>query len=325
MEILKDIDSVQLHNTIVTLGKFDGFHLGHQKLVETAVSLKAKAQSTSSANLQKPSVVVFTFDIHPLRILKNEEMPTISIREERERAPHPSGVDYVLEFPFNKETMAMEPEEFVRKILIETLDTKVIVIGEDFQFGKDRKGNAELLKRLGTQLGFEVEVVPKVQADIDGQRTEISSTRIKEEIRLGNMEHVQALLGRAYSITGEVVQGKHLGRTIGFPTLNMDVPLHKILPPDGVYATKTTVLSMHHTKKAIPGITNIGLRPTFDDGEKRTVETHLFDYEGDLYGSTVTVEFFRFIRPEQKFSGIGELTEQMKKDEAFARQYFEME
>jgi len=322
MKVLKNLDSVQLHNSVVTLGKFDGFHLGHQKLIKTAMNLKQQGQADT--------MVIFTFDIHPRQILEHDNIQAIQTWEERENDISPSGIDYLIAFPFNRETMAMEPETFAREILVRKLDAKIIVCGEDFRFGRYRRGDVDLLR----ELGFQVVVVPKVRVRIDDEDTDISSTRIREEILRGRMEEVRAMMGRPYSITGEVRQGKHLGRTIGFPTLNQEVPANKILPPDGVYITRTTIPGSSSSAssstppsagKIYHGITNIGSRPTFDDGEQKTVETHLIGFDGDLYGRTVIVEFCHYLRPEMKFAGAGELVEQMKKDKEEAVMYFRRE
>ena len=331
MKRVSELDSIQLRDSIVTLGKFDGCHLGHLKLFETAVSLKGNGTGKS--------VVIFTFNIHPSRLLEDPELRTIQTREERMAYAYPEGVDYVIEFPFNRITMSMQPEEFVQEILIRRLDARAIVCGNDFRFGKGRSGDVETLQKLGLMYGFEVVAVPKVKVrpDPDGPDIEISSTRIKAEIRKGNMELVTAMLGRPYSLTGEVLHGKRLGRTVGFPTINQRAPEGKLLPPDGVYAVTVRIPQepFGSTERAgsaeqaerrelwFQGITNIGIRPTFDDGDARTVETFLFDFDRDLYGQTVTVEFCHYIRPERKFFGVSQLKEQMEKDRETAEAYFE--
>jgi len=327
------LESVKLHNTIVMLGKFDGFHLGHQKLLEEALRIKAE-HSARCPDEEPWPVVIFTFDVYPGRILENRKqnpadagqqpVRTIQTRGERFLDAIPDEVDYLVEFPFNQKTMSMEPEQFVKDVLVDQLGVCRIVCGNDFRFGKDRKGSVQTLRELGKQHGFEVLLVPKVMIRFedsdDGAEQEISSTLIKEEIQKGHMERVTAMLGRPFCITGTVMKGKQLGRTIGFPTANQLAPDNKILPPDGVYAARITVHNAPEgMNQPLRGITNLGRRPTFDDGEHRTVETFIFDFQGDLYDRTISVEFMHFIRPEQKFNSVQKLQEQMKKDMAEAK------
>lgn len=347
MKRIDQPESVKLHNTIVILGKFDGFHLGHQKLLQEAIRLKTEH---AAASTEDPwHVVIFTFDIYPGRVLgtnhqgpfeipegnernderKDQELRqkvwTIQTRSERFLDDIPDDVDYLIEFPFNQKTMSMEPEQFVKNVLVDQMGVRRIVCGSDFRFGKDRKGSVQTLQELGEQFAFEVSVVPKVtirfEDSEDAKAQEISSTLIKEEIQKGHMEHVTAMLGRPFCITGKVVKGKQLGRTIGFPTANQLVPDRKILPPDGVYATRIRIHDAENRAEyrdceepAWRGVTNLGRRPTVNDGEHRTVETFLFDFTGDLYDKEISVEFLHFLRPEQKFETVQKLQEQMQID-----------
>ena len=309
MDIIRDIDSLKLKNTIVTLGKFDGNHLGHTLLFDTAIRLKMPGMKT----------VIFTFDIHPAAVIRDDVLRTIQTQGEKEQYHYPDGIDYVVEFPFNKETMSMEPETFIRDILVDKLDVKVIVVGRDFCFGKNRSGNVQTLLSLGEKYGFTVNALEKLKfkPSDKSEFVEISSTLIKEEILNGNMEDVWKMLGRPFCITGEVLHGKHLGSQIGFPTINMMVPDDKILPPDGVYATKTRIEGEEYLS-----ITNVGRRPTFEDGDFRTIETNLFDFDGDLYGKTAAVDFYRFIRPEKKFADVSELTQEIAANKLAVLAYF---
>ncbi|MBR3245640.1 MAG: bifunctional riboflavin kinase/FAD synthetase [Parasporobacterium sp.] len=314
MKILKETDNIQIKNSIVTLGKFDGNHIGHQRLFETAVSLK-KPENT---------VIIFTFNVPPATVLKGDEQDavrTILTHDERQLESYPEGVDLVIEFPFNEKTRSMSPEEFVEEILIRKLDVKKIVVGKDFCFGKNRSGNVETLKRLGIEKGFDVYPVEKVRCslkDCDGLQ-EVSSSLIKKEILKGNLEDVSKMLGRPFSMTSEVVHGKHLGRKLGFPTINFLVPEDKIMPPNGVYAVR-----VHLDGKDLPAICNVGVRPTFDDGTARTVETNIFDFNQDLYGRTLRIDFYQFIRPEKKFDSPEELSAEVARNIDQVREFFNL-
>ena len=313
MQILNTADNLNIHNSIITLGKFDGNHIGHQLLFKTAVELK-KADNT---------VIVFTFSVPPATVIHEEEsssLRTILTHEERHLQTYPEGVDYVIEFPFNEQTRSMSPETFVEEILVKKLDVKAIVVGVDFCFGKNRAGNVSTLEELGKRFGFEVYPVEKVRCHVKGytDTQEVSSTLIKQEIEKGNMEDVRKMLGRPFSMNGTVVHGKHLGSKMGFPTINFLVPEDKILPPNGVYATRVSIDGKNYM-----AITNIGLRPTFDDGTQRTVETNIFDFEGDLYGQNLTVDFYHFIRPERKFTSVEELSAEIDRNTKQVREYFD--
>ena len=312
MEIITDLAKINIKNSIVTLGKFDGNHIGHQRLLETAVSLREESSK----------VVIFTFNIPPAKIIKGQEdnlVRTIQTHPERLVQDYPEGVDFVVEFPFNEETRRMSPDDFVKNVLVDKLDVKTIVVGVDFCFGKDRAGNVDTLKKLGAEYGFRVVPVPKVRYTIKGETEsrEVSSTLIKQEILKGNMEDVCAMLGRPFSMTDEIVHGKHLGHTIGFPTINFIAPEDKILPPNGVYAT-----TVNFDGRCLPSITNVGTRPTFDDGEFRTVETNIFDFDEDIYGRIVRVDFYKFIRPERRFESAEDLSKEIAANVVEVRDYF---
>ena len=309
MKIISDLNHLKIEHSIITIGKFDGNHIGHQLLFDTVRKLKEDGDST----------VVLTFSIPPAKITGSDAVRTIQTHNERYFTSDFSGIDYVIEFPFNKHTMSMEPEAFVREILVEKLGAKSIVVGEDFCFGKDRKGNVKVLSELGKRFGFSVHALKKVAfqpEDFDAP-VEVSSTLIKEEILRGNMEDVRKMLGKPFSMTAEILHGKHLGSTIGFPTINFAAPSDKILPPNGVYATRTII-----DGQAYDSITNVGSRPTFDDGEFRTVETNIFDFNQDVYGKTARVDFYRFIRPERKFDSPKDLMEEIGRNVVTVKAFF---
>ena len=312
MKVITDINNIKLKNAIVTIGKFDGNHIGHQLLFDTVRSLKQDGDCT----------VVFTFNV-PVSSVVDHDAPnsvrTIQTHEERYQRQDMAGIDYVVEFPFNKQTMSMRPEDFVKEILVDRLDVKAVVVGEDFCFGKDRAGNVQMLKELGEQYGYTVYALKKViyQPEDFSDPVEVSSTLIKNEILRGNMEDVTRMLNRPFSMIGTILQGKHLGRTIGFPTINFAAPADKILPPNGVYATKTIIDGISYNS-----ITNVGKRPTFDDGEYRTVETNIFDFNEDVYGKMAEVDFYKFIRPERKFESVEALMDEIADNVKEVKAYF---
>ena len=228
--------------------------------------------------------------------------------EERRALLKKWGVDCLIECPFVESLAHMEAEDFVREILVKRLHVKYLAVGTDFHFGHNRKGSYQLLEAMQEECGFEVEVVEK--ACYDGE--EISSTRIRRELEQGHMELVNQLLGYNFSVTGEVLHGRQIGRTLGLPTTNLLPPQVKLLPPNGVYLTRT--IPMDGEEWEYYGITNIGYKPTVGATEQKGVETYLFDYNGDLYGRKLRVEFLEFERPEQKFESLEVLKRRILSD-----------
>ena len=271
----------------VTLGKFDGVHIGHRKLIKDI---------TNQALRKGFSSVVFAI-----------EMPGGSVLSHEERALYLEslGVDILIECPFSKEFMSMSPEEFVREVLSDTLRTAYVCVGHDFAFGHERKGDPAALRELGDRYGFQTMVLKKERR----RGEDVSSTRVRGALEKGDMPLVQELLGRPYPILGTVRHGRHIGTGIGFPTVNLIPEEGKVLPPDGVYAS-VTVLPGGTSRK---GLTNVGMQPTVG-GNRRRVETTLFDFHDDLYGKQIRHELLRFIRPVTKFSGLDELKAQIQKD-----------
>ena len=296
MKIIEGTTEFQIEEqTAVSLGKFDGLHLGHQLLVERI--LKKKKEGLKS--------LIFTFDFG--------DRPVLLLPQEREELLRRRGVDYLLECPFVEEISHMEAEDFVKEILVRRLHARYLAVGTDFHFGHHRKGDYRLLKRMGAEYGFEVEVVEKAC----WQGEEISSSRIRRELEQGNMELVGQLLGYAYSVTGEVLHGRKIGRTLGLPTINLLPEERKLLPPNGVYATRTVIAG-----EIFEGITNIGYKPTVGGETRRGVETYLFDLDRDLYGEILTVRFYGFERPEKKFASLEELKNRIEQDVEWGRMYF---
>lgn len=276
--------------TAVTIGKFDGFHLGHQSLLKTVLEEKAHGYASC--------VVSFLAGTENCRNM-------IYTKEEMRKLCEAMGIDVLAEYLLDESTKEMTAEQFISEVLCEKLQAKVIVAGEDFRFGKGRAGDVKLLQTLEERYGYRTVIVPKVtEAEI-----RISSTEIRELLKEGKLSEANALLGRPYGVFGEVLHGKKLGRTLGFPTMNLIPATEKLLPAYGVYVTRTKVDGQWYD-----GITNIGLRPTVDSDERVSVETYLFEYEGDLYGKQVEVQFTAFLRPEQKFADVERLRSAMQKD-----------
>ena len=281
--------------TAISLGKFDGLHMGHQLLVNRI--LKKKEEGLKA--------LIFTFDFG--------DRPMLLLPEERRALLKKWGVDYLIECPFVESLAHMEAEDFVREILVRRLHAKYLAVGTDFHFGHNRKGSYQLLEAMQEECGFEVEVVEK--ACYDGE--EISSTRIRRELEQGHMELVNQLLGYNFSVTGEVLHGRQIGRTLGLPTTNLLPGPGKLLPPNGVYATRTRIAD-----EIFEGITNIGHKPTVGAEPRRGVETFLFDLDRNLYGDVITVNFYGFERPERKFESLEALKARIEQDVIWGREYF---
>lgn len=280
--------------TALSLGKFDGVHRGHEELITRLMCYRRQGLKTA----------VFTFDIPPKKLTENQNYRLLTTNEEKRAIFEERGVDYLLQCPFTPEIMCMEPENFV-EWLVRSLRVKSIVVGTDFHFGHNRRGDHVLLEQLSGQLGYELVVVDKLQY----HGRDISSSYVREEILKGNMETANALLGYPFFVQSEVIHGRQLGRTLGIPTINMELPAEKLLPPKGVYVTRVQLGEHTYT-----GVTNVGQKPTVNHNHKVGVETHILDFEGDLYGHTLRVSFFNFLRPERKFASVEELKEQMERD-----------
>ena len=296
MRIIEGTTEFQVQEeTAISIGKFDGLHQGHQLLVERIVKKKQEGLKA----------LIFTFDFG--------DRPVLLLPEERREMLRKWGVDYLLECPFVESISHMEAEEFVRKILVERLHVRYLAVGTDFRFGCQRRGDYRFLQRLSAECGYEVEVVEKAC----WQGEEISSSRIRRELEQGRMELVNQLLGYAYSVTGEVLHGRKIGRTLGMPTTNIVPSERKLLPPNGVYATRTVIAG-----ELFEGITNIGYKPTVGAEPRKGVETYLFDLDRNLYGEILTVRFYGYERPERKFDSLEELKKRIGQDVEWGRTYF---
>jgi riboflavin kinase/FMN adenylyltransferase len=303
IENLEDIKSA-FNNAVITIGNFDGVHIGHQALFHEVIERADAIGGTS---------IAMTFEPHPIRVLKqNGDPPLITLYEQKVELINKSGIDVLLVVPFNKEFAAITAKEYILDILLKRIGARVIVVGEDYTFGKNREGNLNLLRSYAEALDIQVVVVDWIPiANQGGSR--ISSTRIRQLVMDGKVRDAQKLLGRHYQIKGEVVTGRDRGgKLLGFPTANIN--LHdELCPKPGVYAV--TVESMG---RSYQGVANIGYSPTFDDHEF-TVEVHILDFDNDIYGQEIRVNFIQRIRDEIKFSNIDELSDQITKDVLIAR------
>lgn len=291
MRIYDETKDICMKNTAVTLGKFDALHLGHQKLIENICNEK---------KMHGYKTVLFSFDTLPLRHQK-----ALITKNERIHICEKSGIDNLVFYPVNEFTMSMEPEDFIRLILVEMLDAKIVVTGKDFRFGKDRRGDIEMLKLFSNKFGYKLIVSDSVMFD----KEKVSSSSIKEYLSSGNVEKANKMLGYNYFILGEVVKGKQIGRTIDTRTINVIPDTNKLLPPKGVYKTNTIIKD-----KSYKSITNIGINPTVKNDESLIVETHILNFDENIYNMDVKIELLRFIREEKKFSNLEELKRQILLD-----------
>ena len=280
--------------TCVTLGKFDGFHLGHQKLISRVLDVSRQRGLPS---------VVFMIRLKDRGILSHKE---------RSRMLKKLGVDILVECTFSRGFMLMSAEEFIQDILADTLHASFVSVGTDFRFGHNRSGDAKVLQEFGEKYNYETDIIEKEMY----LGEEISSTRVRASLAARDMELVAELLGREYGIFGTVQHGRGIGAAFGMPTVNLLPPGDKILPPDGVYASSVKLPDGSQR----PGVTNIGFRPTVN-GTHRTIETTLIDYSGNLYGAELTISLMHFIRGERKFASMEELKAQIEKDKITALKF----
>ncbi|MBD2449928.1 bifunctional riboflavin kinase/FAD synthetase [Nostoc sp. FACHB-152] len=327
--------------TTVALGKFDGVHLGHQKVIQpilqSAGSKDEESQkrqesgiSTDSQNLIAPQTqpqertysTVVTFHPHPQEFFTGKPRTWLTPLDEKVQQLRSFGVEQLVLLPFDKELSALSPEEFVDKILVQQLRCQRISVGQDFCFGKQRQGTAQDLQLFAAKYNIPVTIVPlQIHADHPTLEAPISTSLIRKSLESGDIKTANLCLGRPYTLIGVVIQGQQLGRTIGFPTANLQIPRDKFLPRQGVYAVRVNIVSETPdttTPPLILGVMNIGNRPTVN-GANSSVEVHLFDWAGDLYGKTLAVQLIDFLRPEQKFPSLEALKTQIQKDCTIAR------
>jgi riboflavin kinase/FMN adenylyltransferase len=305
MKLFNHLDQIiePFKNAVITIGNFDGVHIGHQALFHEAIE-KAEAIGGTS--------VAMTFDPHPLRVMKpNNHPPLITLYEQKSELMERTGIEVLICVPFTREFAAQSAEQFVRDLLVQKIGMKAIVVGQDYSFGKNRQGDLELLKSFGPEYGFEVIVAGWIKS-ARALAERISSTRIRQLVADGRMEHAEKMLGRHYQIRGKVVTGRDRGgKLLGIPTANIN--LHdELCPKTGIYAVTVECEGKQHR-----GVANIGYSPTFEDHEF-TVEVHILDFSDNIYGKKIRVNFIKRIRDEKKFSDISELIAQIKLDIAAA-------
>lgn len=303
MIYLKGTTKFQIEEpTVVTFGKFDGIHRGHKMLLDNLLEKKKEGLKA----------VVFTFDIPPRKEVQGDSGEVLTTNDEKMHVFENMGIDYVVECPFTAEIRNMEAVAFIRMI-VEKLHVRCMVVGTDFHFGHNRAGNYKLLQKYAKEFGYEVQVVKKMQYE----SRDISSTFVREEIKAGHIEKANELLGVPYFIQGLVKHGNEIGRTIGFPTINLISDEEKLLPPFGVYVTKVFIGGEEYC-----GITNVGCKPTIEGNNPVGVETHVLNFGDDVYDTMVEVEFLHWIRQEMKFDSIEALKVQLQQDIRIAKIYF---
>ena len=296
-------DFLPVPNAVVTSGTFDGVHLGHQKIIQR---IREIARSIHG------ETVLITFWPHPRLVLYPTEhhLRLLSTFEEKANLLRQFGIDHLVTIPFTQEFSQMTSEQFIRKVLVEKIHTKKLVIGYDHRFGKNREGSFDYLQEHSSEFGFDLEEISRQDVEEIG----VSSTKIRKALESGDIRTATNYLGRPYELNGLVVKGQQIGRSIGFPTANIHIPNdYKLIPHDGVYAVEVKVEGVLYK-----AMLNIGNRPTVD-GTRKTVEAHLFDFQGDLYNKLVTVSFKEFIREERKFENLEALKNQLVKDQKLAK------
>ncbi len=306
MQVIKGVEKLDCENTVITIGNFDGVHIGHQKIFDF---VKRKAKEIGGKS------VVVTFTPHPIKVLfKDHPLKLITTCEDKIKLIDNCGVDILILIPFTLEFAQIEAEDFVKNILFEKLHAKWVVVGYDYRFGKARKGDRELLKKLGTKYDFKVKVLKayKKKGKI------LSSTAVREALREGDIREANLFLGRAYHIDGEVIKGAGRGSSIlGYPTANI-LPKQEIIPKEGVYAVKVTI---PHLLKTFKGVANIGKNPTFGN-KNLSYEVHILDFYDNLLSREIRVHFISRLRDEKKFSSPQELKEGIARDIEKAREIF---
>lgn len=287
----KSLQDIKIEKSVVAIGKFQGLHKGHMLLIDKVIEL---------SRIYSLPAALITIDI--------KQPSYINTFLEREEILENKGIDYNVVCEFNQKFASLSPREFVQNILVKKLNPRYVVVGEDFRFGHNREGDVALLSSLGDEFGFEVIAYKKLIND----SSIISTSYIRELITEGRVNEVIPLLGRTYQISGRVVEGKKLGRKLGFPTVNIIPDEDKLLPRKGVYYTNVNINSIVHK-----AVTNVGINPTVDGCHGFFVETHIIDYSGDLYGKRITINFLEFIRPEKRFESVDELCKQIALDKEY--------
>ncbi|MGB9715219.1 MAG: bifunctional riboflavin kinase/FAD synthetase [Thermodesulfovibrionales bacterium] len=303
MELIKGIESLKENypNNIITIGNFDGLHLGHQKIINTVIKESAEINGTS---------MVVTFDPHPVKVLApDREMRLLTTLKERARLMEAAGVKVLLCINFNEEFSNILPDDFIEEILVKKLHVKKVIVGHNYAFGKDRRGTTELLRRRGRKFGFGVKVVRN--AKVNGEV--VSSSKVRSLLLSGKVYEASTMLGRAYSIEGDVIKGTGRGGSIlHIPTANITTP-NELVPKEGVYAVRVGIKD-----KVFSGVANIGKKPTFSDLQT-SYEVHLFDFSGNLLGEHLRIYFIDWIRDQKSFPDAFSLEKQIRDDIEYAK------
>jgi len=306
MKVYKDSSEfVKQKNTVITVGTFDGLHKGHLRILEKLIEKSKEVNGTN---------VLLTFEPHPRSVLSSFELKILTTIDEKKEILEKAGIENLIVQNFNMEFSQMTSEQFIKKILIDDIGISHIIVGHDHKFGKDRLGDEEKLRELGKQLNFGVTTVTaeKINDEI------ISSTKIRNALLEGHVDNAALLLGRNYSFSGYVVKGAQRGRTLGFPTANIQPDsVYKALPRNGVYAVYCKCADDYFS-----GVMNIGYRPTFENKNEIIIEVHLLDFDKDIYGEKLTVELMEYIRDEKKFASKDELIYQIEADKRTVQEIF---
>ena len=296
--------SKPLGNTVITIGTFDGVHVGHRKIIKRIV------ESAENSALES---AVLTFFPHPRMVLQKEVgIELINTIEERKQILENIGIDHLIVHPFTRAFSRLTAQEYIEEVLVKKLQAKKVIIGYDHRFGRNRNADIEDLKKYGEKYGFEVEEISKQDVD----EVAVSSTKIRKALQEGDVEKANTYLGSNFLLTGTIVKGKGLGKDLGFPTANLKIEeTYKLIPKTGVYVVKALI-----DDEEFFGMMNIGYNPTVGGSEK-TIETYFFNLDKNLYGKKLQIEMLKRIREEKKFSGVEELIKAMKEDQAFSENY----
>jgi riboflavin kinase/FMN adenylyltransferase len=312
MKIYNHIDEfTRLENAVVTIGTFDGVHVGHQKIINRLLEVTRQTGGES---------VILTFFPHPRMILHPEDVniKLISTMAEKAARLEAAGIDHLIITPFTRDFSNLSPQEYIKDFLVERIGTRRLVIGYDHRFGKDRSGGLQHLQEYSSEYGFEVEEIPEQ----DIHDVAVSSTRIRQSILSGDIETANDFLGYPFCLTGKVIKGDQIGRQIGYPTANLFIEeTYKLIPSDGIYAVRIGQQGGKVEGGTREGMAYIGHRPTVN-GMSRNIEVNIFDFDQDIYGEQIRLDFLKFIRADQKFNSLEELTQQLKKDEIAVRKIF---
>ena len=309
MKIYNHIDEfLKISNAVVTIGTFDGVHFGHQKIISRLLEV---------ARQKKGESVILTFFPHPRMILHPEDkaIKLISTISEKAERLEKMGIDHLILTPFTRDFSNLSPQEYIRNILVEKIGTKHIVIGYDHRFGKDREGGLEHLQKFAGDFGFEVEEIP--EQDIND--VAVSSTKIRNAIQSGDVKTANEFLGYPFQVTGKVIKGDQIGRSLGYPTANLFVEeTYKLIPADGIYAVSVDINPSKEQSKSFKGMAYIGHRPTIN-GMTHNIEVNIFDFNEDIYGDIIRINFIDYVRGDAKFDSLDSLKAQLAKDEKAVR------